>query len=77
MEYKKNEQILYTVSDLTKILHIGKNKVYELIKAGLIPALNLGGLKVRQQAVAKFLEEYEGFDLTDINNIKKIETNMF
>mgnify|MGYP002672864736 CR=1 FL=1 len=77
MEVKNDEQILYNVADQTKILHIGKNKIYELIKAGIIPALNIGGLKVRRQAVTKFLEEYEGFDLSDVKNIKKLEIDMF
>lgn len=67
------EIVLYTVLEVSKILRIGKNRVYELIKAGVLPAMDLGGLKVRKEALEKFLVEYEGFDLTNINNIKKLE----
>lgn len=77
MEMTNNEQMLFTVAEMTKILHIGKNKIYDLIKAGVIPALNLGGLKVRRQAIVDFLKEYEGCDLSDVNNIKKLEVDMF
>lgn len=65
---------LYTVLEVAKILRIGKNRVYELIKMGLLPALNLGGLKVRKESLGKFLQEYEGFDLSDLENIKKLDT---
>lgn len=72
MEFKNNS-CLYTVIEVSKILRIGKNKVYELIELGLLPALNLGGLKVRKEALEKFLADYEGFDLSDLKNIKKLE----
>lgn len=67
------DDTLYTVLEVAKILRIGKNRVYELIKAGLLPALKLGGLKVRKETLCKFLQEYEGCDLTDLSNIKKLE----
>ena len=40
---------------------------------GILPALKLGSLKIRRQAFNEFLEEYEGMDLTDLNEIKKLE----
>jgi len=40
---------------------------------GILPALKLGSLKIRRQALNEFLEEYEGMDLTDLNEIKKLE----
>ncbi|EET59231.1 hypothetical protein BRYFOR_08752 [Marvinbryantia formatexigens DSM 14469] len=53
---------------------LGHNRVYELIKGGFLPALKLGGLKVRKETLCKFLKEYEGFDLTDLTNVKKLDT---
>ena len=58
--------------EVSKILGIGKAKVYELIKDGQLPALNLGGLKVRLEAIDKFLVKYEGYDLSDTKNALKI-----
>ena len=54
-EYKK----LYSVAEVGKILGIGKAKVYKLIKDGNLPAMNLGGLKVRKEALEDFLDGYE------------------
>lgn len=44
------------------MLGIGKAKVYELINNGQLPALKLGGLKVRSEAIDEFLDSF--------NNIK-------
>lgn len=65
----ENEDIVYSVMEAAKLLKVGKNKVYALIKAGLLPALNLGGIKIRRQTLLNFLEIYENYDLTDVNNI--------
>lgn len=54
-EYKK----LYSVVEVGKILGIGKARVYKLIKDGYLPAMNLGGLKVRKEALEDFLDGYE------------------
>lgn len=62
---------MFNVIETSKLLGIGKAKVYELIKKGILPALNLGGLKIRSESIESFLEKYEGYDLTDINNIIK------
>lgn len=53
IEYKK----LFNVTEVAKMLGIGKAKVYELIKSGQLPALNLGGLKVRKEAIDEFLDK--------------------
>lgn len=65
----ENEDILYTVQETARLLKVGKNKVYELVRAGLLPALNLGGTKIRREALTRFLEIHENYDLTDVNNI--------
>lgn len=56
------------------MLGIGKAKVYELINCGQLPALNLGGIKVRKETIDEFLTKYEGYNLTDINNIVRINS---
>ena len=73
MEDIKMDDTLYTVAEVAKILKMGKNRVYDLIKTELIPVLILGGYKIRKEAVNQFWEKYEGYDLTDLSNIRKIE----
>ncbi|NBK77411.1 DNA-binding protein [bacterium D16-76] len=66
--------MLYTVSEVAKICKTDVHRIYEFIKAGLLPALKLGSLKVRKESLDDFLEKYEGYDLTDIQNITKLDT---
>lgn len=55
------------------MLGVGRVKIYELIKSGVLPALNIGGLKVRKETLEQFLEKYEGYDLSECTNIKKVD----
>lgn len=64
---------LYTVKQVSEILKVNVNKVYDLIRVGLLPALKLGNLKVREASLDKFLADYDGMDLSDLNNIKKLD----
>lgn len=72
MENNSEDIRLYTVKEVSKILHTNTTYVYDLIKAKKIPALKLGSYKIRKQALDKFLETYEGYDLTDPKDIKPI-----
>jgi len=65
--------ILYTVKETAKILKTNVDYVHKLRKAGLIPFLKLGQLKVRREALVEFLEKYEGKDLTDPFNVKELQ----
>lgn len=67
------EDILYTVAETAKLLKTNPNYIYKLINKGLLPALNVGSLKVRKISLLKFLEDYEGKDLSDLDNIKELE----
>ena len=68
----ENNKVLFTVAEVGKMLGIGKPKVYELIRKGYLPALNLGGLKIKKSTIEDFLSRYENYDFTDINNVIKI-----
>ncbi len=72
LEKELTTKKLLNVIETGKVLGIGKIKVYELIKGGYLPALNIGGLKVRRETIDEFLSKYEGYDFTDTKNIKKI-----
>lgn len=63
---------LFTVKEVSKILKVNVHKVYDLIRAGMLPALKLGSLKIRKSSLEKFLDEYEGMDISDVNNIKSL-----
>ena len=66
------EEVLYTVSEVSKLLKTNSNYVYELINKGFLPALKLGSLKIRRSSLLEFLKANEGNDLSDLNNIKKL-----
>lgn len=65
-------KVLYTVKEVSAILHTNTTYVYELIKVGLLPALKLGSLKIRHQTLMDFIDNSEGKDLTDPYNIKPL-----
>ena len=67
-----NEKILYTVKEVSELIHTNQAYVYTLIKTGLLPALKLGSYKVRKSALDDFLLQHEGQDLTDPSNIGTI-----
>ncbi len=67
------EEMLYTVNEAATLLKTNKQYVYKLIKAGLLPALKLGSLKIRKVTILNFLEKYENMDLTDVENISEID----
>lgn len=66
------EDVLYTVSEVSKLLKTNPNYVYELINKGFLPALKLGSLKIRRSSLLEFLKVNEGKDLSDLNNIKNL-----
>lgn len=55
-----NDIKLYSVREVAELLGISKDRVYILIRANRLPAINIGGLKVRHDALANFLKENEG-----------------
>jgi excisionase family DNA binding protein len=67
-----NDKLVYTVHEVSNILHSSPNYIYELIKKGYLPAIKLGSLKVLKSTLERFLIQNEGKDLSDLNNIKKI-----
>ena len=67
------EPMLYTVKEVAQILKCNATRVYGLKDAGLLPFLKLGQLKCRREAVEEFLRKYEGYDVSDPNNIIPLE----
>lgn len=69
------EDVLYTVKEVSQLIKTNVGYVYNLIKKGYLPALNLGSLKVRRVSLLEFLEKYDGKDLSDLDNIKDLNIN--
>lgn len=67
------EDILYTVKETAELIKTNPNYVYELIRKGKLSALKLGSYKIRRTSLLQFLEQYDGKDLTDLNDIKDLE----
>lgn len=63
--------ILYTVSEVAKILKTNRGYVYQLINAGILPYVQIGNKKIRHDALAEFLKRAEGYNYTDPYNIVK------
>lgn len=53
------EQLVFTVKEVSKIIHTNQTYIYSLIKAGLLPALKLGSYKIRREALLDFLAKCE------------------
>lgn len=68
------DNILYSVHDVAKMLHSSPNYIYKLIDNGYLPAIKLGSIKILKSTLIKFLIDNEGNDLSNINSIKKIES---
>lgn len=71
------EDVIYTVAETAKLLKTNPAYIYKLINAGILPALRLGGMKIRRVALLEFLKKYEGKDLRDVNNIKEMEVEKY
>lgn len=56
----QNETMLYTVREVSKILKTNTSFVYKLINDGELPAIKLGSVKVRKEALEHFLKRLEG-----------------
>lgn len=67
------EDVLYTVSEVSKLIKTNPAYVYELIKAGLLPVIKLGSYKIRKATLLEFLEKHEGKDLTNPHEIVDVK----
>ena len=55
-------ELLYTISEVSKILKVNKNYVYALINDGHLKSIKLGCRKVTRKALLEFLDKYDGLD---------------
>lgn len=62
--------LVYTVSETAQILKVNKNTIYDLIHSGVLKCIKLGNNKITAKALNEFLETYDGYDLSDLTDIK-------
>ena len=48
--------MLLTVSEVAKLLKVNRNFVYNLIKNGELEAVKIGSIKVKQEALNRYIE---------------------
>lgn len=63
--------VVYSVKEISQLLHTNAALIYRFIELGLLPAIKLGSLRVRKQALDQFLVDYEGF-LSNPEEIRRI-----
>lgn len=66
------EPVLYTVSETAELLKINRNSVYDLLKHNVIRGLKLGSLKITRDELMRFLENNNGKDLSNLQEIKEL-----
>lgn len=55
-----SEPILLTVEDVQEQIQLGRTKVYELIRDGVLPVLRIGrAVRIRREALERWLDEVE------------------
>ena len=67
------EDMLYTVKEVAKNLKTNVDYVYKLKNAKVIRFMKIGSLKCRKSTLEKFLEKYDGCDISDPFNIRRME----
>ncbi len=69
----ESKDVLYTVSEVAALLKSNVDYVHKLRKAGLLPFLKIGSYKVRKSSLDAFLERFEGYDISNPYEIKKLD----
>lgn len=72
IENVKSIPVVYTICEVAKLLKTSEKYVHSLRKAKLLPCIKLGQYKVTHESLVKFLQQYEGFDLTNPFYVKEL-----
>lgn len=67
-----SEALVLSVREVSQMLHTNPALVYRFVDLGLLPALKLGSIRVRRDALEEFLRTYEGCDLSNPEDIKPL-----
>lgn len=50
------DDVVYTVTEVSKLLKTNRNFVYELIKSGQLKAVKIGSIKIRKKDLYEYLD---------------------
>lgn len=53
---RMSDDVVYTISEVSKLLKVNKNFIYGLIKSGELKAVKIGSLKVRKNDLQEYLD---------------------
>ncbi len=67
-------EYLYTVDETAKLLKVNRNMVYDLINTGHLRAIKLGRKKIPAFEIERFLKQYIGKDMSDLNRVVDLKT---
>ena len=48
---------LYTVTEVSKLLKVNRNFVYDLIRNGELEAVKIGSIKVKKEVLTKYVND--------------------
>lgn len=68
-----DNDMLYTAKEIAKILKVNVDYVHKLRKSGILPFMKMGQFKCLRSSLEKFLQDYEGKDVTNPENIHDLE----
>lgn len=68
-----NSDMLYTANEVAKILKVNVDYVHKLRKSGILPFLKIGQYKCRRSSLEKFLQDYEGKDITNPEYVRDLK----
>ena len=56
------EKLLYTVNEVSEVLNIGRNKIYQLMNEGKLESFKVGGSRrFHAETIRKFPDSYQSF----------------
>lgn len=69
------EDRLLEMTEVAQLLGTTADRAHALRKAGLLKCMKLGHIKCRYSTLMKFIETWDGYDVTDPTNIKELGLN--
>ena len=66
---EQSDKLVYSVTEIAKLLGIGRSKAYELVRSGTIPSLRLGRrIVIPKLALSRFLAECANQNLDEADH---------
>lgn len=63
---------VYTVKEVAELLKVNVNTVHKFRKSGMLKFMKIGSFKVRESSLEDFLKKYDGYDVSDPENVREL-----